>query len=374
MKFRKLAVLGVATGLLATTVALAGPASADPVSGSYVAVGSDTLQDSMNALVNGTTASGPSVRVLSAGTPLASYDAFGSANIQTKPKGPFFGRPGGSGAGVNALIASIKGTTYNNGSTTSAAPITGQVDIARSSSGPGSNANTAGLLVYVPFARDAVAYAYKAANAADAAVMNGLTTAQLTSIYTASAPTTIGSTTIRPRLPQSNSGTRKFFLGAIAVGTPGTAVPATDNTPNGPAENDATVLAVGDLMPFSVASWIAQSNGVAPSTIGSTGVEIGSPLAAAPFTGTAPSLVANSAFYTDTTWGRDTYLVVEYAKVNPSDAKYDVNLATLVDPTKGGNSLVSFGALPSSPGAVKKAYGFLAPSSATPIRAYATLP
>ncbi len=63
----------------------------------------------MNALPNGTTVTGASVRVIAGGTPLGNFDAFGSAHIQTKPGGPFFVRPAGSGNGVKALRASITG-------------------------------------------------------------------------------------------------------------------------------------------------------------------------------------------------------------------------------------------------------------------------
>ena len=372
MNVTKFTSIGVAAAMLAAGIALAAPASADPVAPGLVAVGSDTLQDSMNALANGTNITGSSVRVSAGGVYLGNFDAFGSDKIQTKPSSVFFGRPGGSGAGVNALIASIKGTTYNNGVSTSASPITGQVDIARSSSSAGANANAAGVLAYVPFARDAVAYAYNPADATAATVLASLTTAQLTSIYSASTSTTIGGVTIKPRLPQSNSGTRKFFLSAISVSTVGTAVPTSDNAATGPAENDATVLGSNEIMPFSVASWIAQSNGAAPSTIGATGVKIGTPTGTAPFTGTAPALVASSAYYANTTWGRDTYLVVEYARIDPSNAKYDPLLAKVVDPTVG-TSLTSYGTFKTTPGAVKSKFGFQAPSSSAVIRAYASI-
>ena len=92
----------------------------------------------------------------------------------------------------------------------------------------------------------------------------------------------------------------------------------------------------------------------------------------AAFTGTAPNLVPNSSYYSDATFGRDTYLVVEYARITPSDAKYDASLANLVNPGVN-NSLTSFGSLSSSVGAVKKKFGFLAPSTTNIQRAYATL-
>lgn len=358
----KIASIGVAVGLVVSGVLLATPASAEPVSGSYAAVGSDTLQDSMNALANGTTVTGSTVRIGSGGNFFGNFDAFPTGTrIQTKPAGPYFVRPSGSGNGRDALRASITGNAWQG------TVITGQVDIARSSGGPGSNTNAAGLLAYVPYARDAVAYAYKAADSTAAAVLADLSTAELTAIYSASTPTVIDGITIKPRLPQSGSGTRSFFLGAIGVATPGAAVPAADSTATGPAENDATVLGVNEVIPFSVASWVAQSNGAAPSTIGATGVQIGSPTGVAPFTGTGTSLVPAASYYANTTWGRDTYLIVEYARINPAAATYDANLAALT------TQLTSYGALPSTAGAVKTKFGFRAPSSTTVIRAYATL-
>ena len=365
MKLRKIAAVSVALGLFVGGIAMAGPASADPVSGGYVLVGSDTLQDSLNAITNGTTITSASVRVTAGGNTLGNFDAFGSARVQTKPGGPFFVRPAGSGNGVLALRASITGAAFNG------TAITGQVDIARSSSGPGSNASTAGLLAYVPYGRDAVAYAYKG----DSAALGNLTTAQLTQLYTAAsvgAATTVNGVVVTPRLPQNGSGTRSFFLAAIGV-TAATLGGAVNDTGNTTPENDASVLGANEIIPFSVANWVAQSNGAAPSTIGSTGVQIGSPIGTAPFTGTGSALVPNPAFYSNATWGRDTYLVVEYARVNSADPKYDPALAKLVDPTQGLSSLTSFGTLPSTPGAVKKKFGFLAPSSTAPIRAYTTL-
>lgn len=371
MKIRKIAAFGVAAGLLTGLVAVATPASADPVTSGYAAVGSDTLQDSMNALVNGSSVTGASVRVAANGVALGSFDAFGSAKIRTKTSGGFFTRPGGSGAGVNALRASITGNALN-GET-----LTGQVDIARSSSGPGTNANANGLLVYVPYGRDAVAYAYKvpASDTATAAALASLTTAQLTALYSAGSPTDLGTGhAITPRLPQINSGTRAFFLGAIGVATPGAAVPANDNTAAGPQENTGNQISDYQIIPFSAGSWIAQTDGAAPNTIAADAdLNLGSPNGTVPFTGSGSTIAPNATFYNNATFGRDIYLVVEYARVNPSSPTYDAALAKLVDSTQGTNSLVSFVTTPNQPGAVKAKFGFRPPSTTTPIRAYATL-
>ncbi|HEY0119164.1 MAG TPA: hypothetical protein VGC04_10315 [Cellulomonas sp.] len=367
MKIRKIAALGVAAGVISGLVATAVPASADPVTGGYAAVGSDTLQDSMNALVNGTSVTGATVRVSANGVSLGSFDAFGSAKIRTKSTGGFFTRPGGSGAGISALLSSISGTPLN-GET-----MTGQVDIARSSSGP-SVVDVNGPIVFVPFARDAVSYAYQvpASDTACAAALANLTAAQLTAIYNATSPnTTLCSSPITPRLPQSASGTRKFFLKAINVTTVGTAVPTGDNQPTGPQENTGGQISDYQIIPFSAGSWIAQSDGAAPNTISAfPTLKLGAVNGQLAYSGTGTNLAPVAAAYNDTTFGRDTYLVVEYARVNPSDPKYDASLATLVDPTKGTNSLTSFNtALAGQPGAVKVKFGFLAPSTTTPTRA-----
>ena len=361
MKIKKPLAFGLVAGLALSAFAVATPAFADPVAGSYVAVGSDTLDASMNALTNGTKATGSNVRITASGAGVGSFDAFGSATIQTKPSGPYFTRPNGSGAGVNALIASVQGATYGS----PAVNIGGQVDIARSSSGPGSNASATGKLVYVPYARDAVAYAYYG----PAADLGSLTTAQLKDLYT-NGPTTIGGTLVTPLIPQASSGTRKFFLSAIGVSTDATC-PISACTTSTLPENDASVLTAGTIIPFSAANWIAQANGVAQNTIPASGnVVLGAPNGVVAFTGTAPSLVPSATFYNAAPFGRDTYLVVEYARIDATSATYDPTLAGLMNSASAG-SLTNFSAtLPSQPGSVKKKYGFLAPSTTTPQRAY----
>ncbi len=352
------AVVGVA---LAGLVVTAPAANADPVSSSYVLAGSDTLQDAANALANGTSVTGPTVRTTTTGgAAIASFDAFGSAAIQTKPNGKYFARPAGSGDGVKALSRSIDGGQFSvSGNSTPAVSITGQVDIARSSSGPGSAANTSGPLAYVPFSRDAVSYAIAPGTAAG---LTQLSTAQLTQIYNCTL-TSVGGVAVSPVLPQSASGTRKFFLAAIGVVTPGACVNQSTL-----AENDGTVLnAPGQIIPFSVASWVAQSNGAAQDRTGAA--VLGSAEGATvPYTGTGNALVPNAAYYSDSTWGRDTYVVVEFARINSASPTYDATLAALVDPTKP-KSLTNFGPLATNSGAVKTKFGFLAPSSTTIIRA-----
>lgn len=371
MKLKKIAALGAAAGLVLSGVGIASTASAEPVSNSYAIVGSDTLQDSMNALTNGTNASGSFVRVTDNALTLGNFDAFGGAAIQTKPGGPFFARPAGSGSGRDALRRSIDGANWSaSNNPTPARVISGQVDIARSSSGPGGEANANGRLLYIPYGRDAVAYAYKGGTEAWA----NLTPTQLRSIYDGTL-TTIDGVTVRPRLPQAGSGTRQFFLNALGYSGSSPSAPAVNDTGNTTPENDATVLGDNEIIPFSVANWVAQGNEVSGTNTlaAAPTVRLGSPVAGqVPFTGTAPNLVPNSGFYNNATFGRDTYLIVERSRVQQSftnGAPFDPALAALVDPAQT-NSLTNFGALSFHPGAVKRKFGFLPPSSTTPIAAY----
>lgn len=357
MKRIKAVAICTALGVAVAGLAFAAPSYADPVSSSYVLVGSDTLQDSGNALANGTSVSGTGVRVTAGNSAIGSFDAFGSAAIQTKPSGPYFARPAGSGDGVKALSRSIDGGLFSvSGNATPAITITGQVDIARTSSGP--VANTSGALAYVPYGRDALSYAYVGTG------LGEITAAQLKSIYECTL-TSINGVAVKPVLPQAASGTRKFFLTAIGNPTLGSCV-----VQNGVAENDGTVITAGQIIPFSVASWIAQSNGAGQDRTGSA--LLGSAVAGvAPTTGTGTALAPNATYYANATFGRDTYLVVEFARISSSNAKYDPALAALVDSTKA-KSLTNFGATAATSGAVKKKFGFLAPSTTAVTRANLT--
>jgi len=369
----KTAAICAVVGVALAGVAIAAPASADPVSNSFSLVGSDTLQDVSNALVNGTGISGANVRVVaSTGPSVGSFDAFGSGMIQTKSGGIYFGRPSGSGDGVKALSRSIDGASYTNASGITTPSISGQVDIARSSSGPGTKANTSGVLAYVPFGRDAVTYAFNGT----AATIGGITTAQLTQIYSCvSGANVVNGVTVQPLLPQAGSGTRKFFLGALGVTDNLALANCVTNYGANPGyaainENDGTALtAVGMIAPFSVASYVAQNNQAAPDRTGP--VDLGAPFGVAPYSGSGLTVTPNTAYYSNTTWGRDTYMVVEYARIDSSNAKFDQALTDLVNPGKA-KSLTNFSSGPTTAGAAKSKFGFLVPSSTTIIRADAS--
>ncbi|MCC2594184.1 hypothetical protein LKO27_12280 [Tessaracoccus sp. OS52] len=364
-KVSKIVALGAAAGLALGSV-VAPQASAEPVSNSFAVVGSDTLQDVMNALANGTSISGGTVRSTAGDQNIGSFDATGSTWIQTKTNGPRFGRPNGSGDGVKALSRSIDGAPYTSGTPGSPASvvITGQVDIARSSSGPGSSANPTGPLLYIPFGRDALTYAHSGgANAAfeniDQATLKGLFDCTIT---------TVGGTTVTPVIPQSGSGTRSDWLSKLGLteATLGACVKVGQEHDTN-SLSDGSAFPANAVTPMSAAQWVAQNTGAGIDRRGA-GVVVGSPVAGTPaVTGTGTAMVPNAAFYSNTTWGRDTYIVVENARVTAGDPKYDASLANLVSNAgqKLGNTQST---VPVQAGSVKKKFGFLAPSTTTPQR------
>ncbi|MEV7737197.1 Ig-like domain repeat protein [Streptomyces sp. NPDC088921] len=318
----------VAAAVVAGGMALASPAYADPTpAGTFrqlVGVGSDTTQDVLNALagdtVNGTGYAGTAVKSTS-GAGIASYDAIGSATVQTRPAGPTFTRPNGSGNGRAALSMSLTGDKFPN---SAGVAIPGQVDFARSSSGP-SVSGTA--LTYIPFARDAVGIAVRGSG------LDSLTADQLHDVYAAGSTHQINGQTVHPVLPQSGSGTRKFFLAAIGLNenTVDTSLPTVQEN-----QANAALTQDGTLVPFSVGSWIAQNNGIAPD-YSDTAVAAGAHLAGVKLPGdtggvTSPvttvdgELAPVSHYYENSTFGRDVYNVVPSRAIDTSGIFFDKDL------------------------------------------------
>ena len=359
------AIFGVAlTGALATV-----PATAEPVSNSYAIVGSDTLEDVVNGLVNGTNISGASFRTTVGGSTLGSFDATGNPCIITKPNGIRFGRPNGSSDGVKALSRSIDGATYTSGTTAcpdnASRVITDQVDIARSSSG--GTVNATGELLYVPFGRDAIAYAYHSGSTATG--ITTITKAQMKSLFECTLRD-LGGVTITPVIPQSGSGTRKDFLSKIGSDETGLkTVSESGGCVVEGQEHDGTSLTVANsIMPMSASRWIAMNTGATQSKIGSAVIAGIADVGVSPVTGTGTAMAPNASYYADATWGRDTYLVVEYARVDSTNAKYDVNLARALDATITTSLANTTSTNPSRAGSVKLKYGFLAPAVSTTFR------
>ncbi|WP_069465923.1 hypothetical protein [Actinacidiphila rubida] len=263
MKFAKRAAVIVGATTLGA-VLVAGTAQADPTEFRELnGAGSDTTQDVMNGLGK--------VIVDPNNTPahllIASYDAVNPTTgvahecIVVRSGHACITRPNGSGEGIAALKSDI-------------ASGLGNLDFARSSSGV-TDASDASL-TWIPFAKDAVTLAKSATSTLPANV----TTQQLQRAYNCQNETTgaalpagtfptINGVTVHPLVPQSGSGTRKFWaskLGFSATSLPGC---VSDVAKDGSQveEHDGgalqrTVAADGseDVMPFSIAQWIAQSN------------------------------------------------------------------------------------------------------------------
>jgi len=266
--------------------------------------------------------------------------------------------------------------------------ITDQVDISRSSStDPGSSLRDASAsdakIVRVPFARDAIALAF-GTTAAYALCDNGhnattaawnttthvgtcqpyMTATELKNLFNSSTQVAnVG--TLVALIPQSGSGTRKDFVSKTGI----TDATMTANTAVLVGqEHDATSLPANGVMPMSASRWIAMKNGAsfdksgtavlgvvadAASSAGRTAVAVDAD---------TNKLVPDATYYADTTWGRDVFLFVERARIESGNAKYDANLAALLDPAN--NKLANTQTTGASKvGMVKKLYGFLAPSS-----------
>ena len=337
MKVTTFSKFGVTVGAAALLVcAISVPASADPTPagsfGTLVGLGSDTTQDVLNGLATSI-----------GGGKLASYDATGTTSTVVTRAGAnpiLVPRASGSGPGRDLLRVSIGQTTNATIAVapTGTAAVTGansigQIDFARSSSGPATaDALPDGVLAYVPFATDAVTVAVDPTSplakipsitlgtANDAAgvpslfnIYKGavryvyLNTADSTynSVgLSATGPANTTSTKISPLLPKAGSGTRSYFIGKVglteAIITTLKADGVLADTYGTPAvdvqEHDGSAVAgnASAIVPFSIGQWVAQANTVAPDR--RHGVVLASLNGTAPTTGTGTSYALNPAY------------------------------------------------------------------------------
>lgn len=266
-KLRFGVVATVAAAALAFGAAV--PAYADPATNDKIlnGVGSDTTQDLVGGLA-------------SVVTSLGSWDATGSSTIKTTPTGNTFNRPNGSGSGVQALSASVNNTGTRTFPASGGVSITGQVDFARSSSpaAPGTYPGTD--LTFIPFARDAVTYAVNVASdfprdiALGSASQDSISPAPFTlrNIYRGAVTQYIDAdlnpVTITPLVPQANSGTRTFWLSQLGLIESQIAGVATDKGGLVQEHNGGAITGPGDIVPFSIAQYIAQGNhGALPTAV-----------------------------------------------------------------------------------------------------------
>ncbi|MFE9884251.1 substrate-binding domain-containing protein [Streptomyces scopuliridis] len=294
MNVKSRARLGAVVGAAALGVGLLAPvASADPAVGEYrqlAGVGSDTTQEVLNRLG----AVIPDPDGVPDGQLIASYNATGTATIKTRATGCVINRPNGSSAGIDAL----RNAVLNN---------TGCLDFARSSRGPADTTTT--KLTWIPFGKDAVTIAVRSDSGLNSNL--DLSTTDLRNIYTC-AKTTHNGVALTPLLPQTGSGTRTFFLEKIGV-TDAQLGPCVNGSVQ---EHDGTALdTAGDIAPYSVAQYIAQTNGAAPDRHGVTVL--------GKVNGVAPRN-ANGSLNTSFPYNRDVYNVVPSAKITGTTADANV--------------------------------------------------
>ncbi|MDZ4825799.1 MAG: hypothetical protein SGJ13_04950 [Actinomycetota bacterium] len=236
----RLAKIAAASAVLAVGVAsvMAGenPAGADPKQqeSPLITMGSDTTQDILDAFtgeVNGNlfiplrSASVTSVAGVETGQQqIASWravnlDAAGSPQACVEPKGGIrVDRPNGSGNGRRALTAAFTGAGWGRTDvtcTSTYANMAGLINFSRSSSGA---SGTTGDLTFVPFARDALQFAYSAPDVALA--VSDLTTAQVQGLHTNSGSSAVinsGGTRIIGCRIQDGSGTYESWMGMMGL-------------------------------------------------------------------------------------------------------------------------------------------------------------
>ncbi|GAA2086214.1 substrate-binding domain-containing protein [Kitasatospora saccharophila] len=286
-----------AVAMTAALTAIAVPAMADPATGTVPATtdivgsGSDTTQALLNQF-------SVDYNATVSGTPkLYSWDATGSTKITPKSGAAEIDRPNGSGAGIAALNAANS-----------------PFDYARSSRGPQTGDLPSNL--FVAFGKDAVTWSAKSGGHAP----TNLTTQNLYDIYSCAVNKTnwsnFGGTsgTIKPYLPQINSGTRAFFLKAIGNPVLGPCVVT------GPQENEGTDTLLNDpdvIFPYSVGHWVGQANGHVTSVDDKGSLTLRSVNGVAPLTtaGTLNPTFANPIY------GRVLYNVVREADWNDTGVK-----------------------------------------------------
>jgi hypothetical protein len=271
-KKRTIAALVSAGTTLVMVVGLGSVAQADPIAAptpfrTLALTGSDTTDEVMQALAEdaGALATGGTRQV-------ANFSALGSATITTQSGCTAITRPNGSGAGRTALLASIDAA--NN-----------CVQGARSSSLTLDATGPTRSLVYVPFAREAVTYAVT--NTSN--VSTNATIDRIQKWYKCQNSTGVvqSNPATKAMLPQSSSGTRKFWLktlfgaedGAGQLGANITSNTTTGAVSAGCVENGTDEFGAliqehqggkvndNELVPYSVGQWTSQASGVVASDL-----------------------------------------------------------------------------------------------------------
>lgn len=300
---RSVAIACASAIVVGTAVAL--PAAADPAPGIYGQLnvfGSDTTQDVMQGVSTAVNSS-QNAEVL------ANYLAVGSATVPISSSA-VSSRANGSSAGRDYLrqaVGQVASATVKVGglNTTPGILAVGKIDVARSSSGPGSDLAANGVLAYVPFAKDALTMAVKAGS--PLAVVpwyigkgeDTTTKPNLTAVYKGAvthayvagsagsytyvgvgnsavlpgdAPVGTTAYALRPVVPQSGSGTRSYFIVDVLgladnnISMPNasirSAVVTIEGTSYNVQEHDGTVMGLDETIigPFSIGQFVAFEN------------------------------------------------------------------------------------------------------------------
>jgi hypothetical protein len=387
---RLLATVFTVAAVAAASLSFVNSAQADPfANGALVAVGSDTTQDVLNGLSG--YSEGVFYEPVNSGAPnyqtINSYNATGNPQcITVQIGGPAFFRPNGSSNGRQAMARSYDSldstwTGFVNGNEpcgSGGVSVLNQITFARSSSGSGDPGNTE--TTYIPFARDALTFAYYRPNGTP---VTDLTRAELISIFTSTAGNlvTIDGVTMVPCGIQTGSGTFKSWNGTLGIteaqeaaahnalceelGDPGDAGGVDAGRVQEHSGDDlkarGDALAGGNadyqiVAGFSASQFIAQNNGASidrtPPEINlgdisdnGAGANLGNPV-----TGTAPNLGPVSAFYEDTTFGRDVYNVfptqiIDLPNVFPDIAAMFVGSNSSICTGQAATTVATFGFL-----------------------------
>jgi hypothetical protein len=337
--------------------AVALPAAADPDPGIYGQLnvfGSDTTQDVMQGIsvaVNASQSSEVLANYLAVGDPTVPIS---SSTSSSRANGSSAGRDYLRLAIGQSATATVKVGSVN---TTPGINALGKIDVARSSSGPGSNAAANGVLAYVPFAKDALTMAVQAGSPLAvvpwyigkgestttqpnlAAVYTGAVTHAYVSGSSGSyiyegvgnssttpfgAPSGTVAYALRPVVPQSGSGTRSYFIvDVLGLVDADASVPASIRSGQvdiggvlyNVQEHDGTVMGLDPTIigPFSIGQFVAfenavlgvtdRRNGAALLPLKATAAEVG----VVPFITTGGIKTANPAF---TAAVRDVYNIV----------------------------------------------------------------
>jgi hypothetical protein len=375
-RLKSLAVLGAFTlGFAGAAFAAAAPASADPAF-QFTEVGSDTIQSMMDLFAGQT--SGGIIGSYDAVNPVSQVaDEIitpGVAQAGGAQQNCSFTRPNGSGQGFKALVYSQTGGSTTLGQL-AVPPQAGCLTLSRSSGAPGSVAasgpgslDTSGNLVYIPFALDAVTDATGPTTAMSETiqcvstttgctnVVNGIgtitftttpthitnasmfTLADLQTLYGSCTNVVVNGVTYNPNTagagqqqinlyaPQNGSGTLAFWESKMGV----TAVQSCwhQTIVAGPGvgisveEHDGSALASdpNGIAPYSIAKWLAFSNGVATPDLRHGAV-------LEPIGGIQP--VSSGNLNTNFPIVREVYNVVPWAEVTSGQTGFNPVLAGL---------------------------------------------